>query len=251
MAMKLLPARRGRPQKFGRPSRAVTLTLPEDVISALSGVDEDLSRAVVGLAQPLVADVVAPAPAELTKYGDSAVIVVKPIETLRKMAGVTLVPLPDGRALISLDESTTAYEFELRLRDLIDSGKNLEARERAVLTAISRILRAARQTKGLTVHERSIIVLQSTRHRRIAGESLSILLSAMALTACTSGAAPTQPSTPAPVTPTLTAPANEMPPDHQTADHGGARASDRQWHIDSRRNEDLRVPRTGLGAALR
>jgi hypothetical protein len=213
--MKLLPARRGRPQKFGRPSRAVTLTLPEDVISALSGVDEDLSRAVVELALPLVADGVMHAPAELTKYGDSAVIVVKLIETLRMMPGVTLVPQPDGRALISLDESTTAYEFELRLRDRIDAGKNLDARERAVLMAISRILRAARQTKGPTVHQRSIIVLQSTRHRRTAGESLSILFSAIALTACTSGAAPTQPSTPAPVTPTLTAPAAEMPPDDQ------------------------------------
>jgi hypothetical protein len=214
--MKLVPARRGRPQKFGRPSRAVTLTLPEDVIAALSGVDEDLSRAVVELARPLAADVVARAPAELTKYGDSAVVVVKPIESLRTMPGVTLVPLPDGRALISFDESMTAYEFELKLRDLIDSGKDLDVRERAVLTAIGRILRAARQTKGLTVHQRSIIVLQSTRHRRIGGDLLSILFSAVALAACTSGGAPTQPSALAPpVTLTLTAPANEMPSDDQ------------------------------------
>jgi hypothetical protein len=138
------------------------------------------------------------------------------------MPGVTLVPLPDGRALISLDESTTANEFELRLRDFIDSGRNLDARERAVLTAISRILRAARQSKGLTVHQRSIIVLQSTRHRRTAGESLSILFSAIALTACTSSA-PNQPSTSAPVTPTLTAPANEMPPDDQQLATGAVR----------------------------
>ena len=40
-------SRRGRPRKFVRPSRAVTVTLPDDVIAALQGVDVDLSRAVV------------------------------------------------------------------------------------------------------------------------------------------------------------------------------------------------------------
>jgi hypothetical protein len=183
MAMKLIPARRGRPQKFGRPARAVTLTLPEDVIAALSAMDDDLSRAVVELSQPLVADVVARPVAELAKYGDSAVIVVKPLEAIGRIRGVTLVPLPDGRALISLDESMTAYEFELKLRDLVDTDKVLDERERAALKTISDILRSARQTKGLTVHQRSIIVLQSTRHRRIAGQLLTLLLSAATFTA--------------------------------------------------------------------
>ena len=212
MAMKLLPARRGRPQKFGRPAHAVTLTLPEDVIAALSAIDEDLSRAVVELSQPLVADVVARPAAELAKYGDSAVIVIKPLAALSRIPGVTLVPLPDGRALISLDESMTAYEFELKLRDLVDTGKALNERERAALNTISGILRSARQTKGLTVHQRSIIVLQSNRHRRIAGQFLSLLFSAVTLAACSSPSAPTPPATPPPpVTPTLTAPANDQP----------------------------------------
>ena len=178
MPLKLAPVRRGRPQKFGRPARAVTLTLPEDVIAALSAVDEDLSRAVVQVCQPLVADVVAHPVAELAKYGDSAVIVVKPLPALTRLPGVTLVPLPDGRALISLDESMSSYEFELKLRDLVDTGKSLDDRERAALKTIGDMLRSARQTKGLVVHQRNIIVLQSTRHRRIAGQLLSILLSA-------------------------------------------------------------------------
>ena len=69
--MKLVRSRRGRPQKFGRPSRALTLTLPEDVIAALISINDDVSRAVVGLVQPLNADVVPRPPAELSKYGDS------------------------------------------------------------------------------------------------------------------------------------------------------------------------------------
>ncbi len=34
--------RRGRPRKFSRPARAITLTLPEDTIAALRGIDRDL-----------------------------------------------------------------------------------------------------------------------------------------------------------------------------------------------------------------
>jgi len=168
VAIKLIKARRGRPQKFGRPSRAVTLTLPDDVIAALTGVDDDLSRAVVRLSQPLLADVVTRPPAELSKYGDSAVIVIKRLPALQRLPGVSLVPLPDGRALISLDDAMTVHEFELMLADTIDGGTDVGPWERSALASIREIVKSARQSKGITVHQRNIIVLQSTRHRRIA-----------------------------------------------------------------------------------
>jgi hypothetical protein len=168
MAMKLVRPARGRPRKFGRPSRAVTLTLPEDVIAVLGSIDDDLSRAVVNLTQPLLADVVSRAPAELEKYGDSAVIVVRPATALKSVPGVELVPLPDGRALISLDGSVTVHELELRLRDAIAEG-GLQRGDLSVLGSIADILKTARRTKGLAVLERSIIVLQSAQNRRILG----------------------------------------------------------------------------------
>jgi hypothetical protein len=164
--MKLVRPRRGRPQKFGRPSRAVTLTLPDDVIAALTDVDNDLSRAVVRLSQPLVTDVVIRPPAELSKYGDSAVIVIKPLPALNRIAGVSLVPLPDGRALISVDETMNVHEFELRLRDAIDESKALEPWERSGMSAVCEILKSARQSRSIAVNQRSIIVLQSTRRQR-------------------------------------------------------------------------------------
>jgi len=168
VAIKLLKMRRGRPRKFGRPSRAVTVTLPDDVIAALSGVDDDLSRAIVQLSQPLLRDVVIRPPAELSKYGDSAVIVIKRLPTLNRMPGVSLVPLPDGRALISLDETMSVHEFELKLDDAIVGATDLEPRERSAMSSIREILKSARLSKAITVHQRNIIVLQSTRHRRIA-----------------------------------------------------------------------------------
>jgi hypothetical protein len=161
--MKLVPAGRGRPRKFGRLARAITLTLPEDIIAALKAVDDDVSRAVVRLAQPLVTDVVARTPAELSRYGNRAVIMVKPATALGKIAGVTMVPLPDGRALIALD-GLSVDQFELHLRDAIENGQ-VDTRERAVLASIAEILRSARRAKGIAVGLRSIIVLQSTRRR--------------------------------------------------------------------------------------
>ena len=161
------PPRRGRPQKFGRPSRAVTVTLPEDVIAALGRIDADLGRAVVQLAQPLVHDVSPRPAAELTNFRDSAVIVTKRLRALERIPGVSLVPLPDGRGLISLEEAMSVYEFELKLRDVIESGSEIDAQERDALVAIGEILKAARTNKRIELHQRRIIVLQSTRHRRI------------------------------------------------------------------------------------
>ena len=164
MAIRLARPGPGRPQKFGRPARAVTLTLPEDVLTALLRLDDDVSRAVVRIAQPLAADVIPHAAAELSKHGDASVIVIRPIAALERIPGVTLVPMPDGRALISLDDSMTTYEFELKLRDVLDDG-NIDRADRSALQSILDILKSARQTRGVALQQRRIIVLQSTRRR--------------------------------------------------------------------------------------
>src|SRR6185436_16436456 len=108
----------GRPPKYGRPSRAVTVTLPEDVLARLSAVDADLGRAIVKLAErngtPRVSRV---RPAELATYGKHAVIIVNPAKALKRLAGVQLVPVGDGRALISLDRPHSIPQLELSVRD--------------------------------------------------------------------------------------------------------------------------------------
>lgn len=168
-ALELRRPRRGRPRKFGRPSHAITLTLPDDVIAALKSVDGDVSRAVVRVSQPAVSKSRSQPPAELAAYGGSAVIVIKPAATLERMAGVALVPLADGRALISLDEAMSVHEFELRLRDAEeDAGAATPAPELATVAAIIDILKRARRTRGLRIERRAIIVLRSPGRRRIA-----------------------------------------------------------------------------------
>jgi hypothetical protein len=156
--------RRGRPRKFDAPSKAVTLTLPEHVIETLGTIDTDLSRAVVRLAQSQSA----PGPlqaAELATFGRHAVIVVTPSKTLERHAGVTLVPLPDGRALISFPQSTSLADLELHLDDALRESR-LPAADRKVFAAVADILRSTRRSSTVALQQRHIIVLEAKRRPR-------------------------------------------------------------------------------------
>lgn len=158
---------RGRPPKYGRPSRAITLTLPEDVLIRLSAVDIDLGRAIVSLVErngkPVRVRVLRPA--EISAYGKHAVIVVNPVSVLKRLPGVQLVPIGNGRALISLDQPGTISQLELDVRDAIDRGEISEP-ERQTLEGIADILRQARRSRRVAIEERTIIVLESKRSSR-------------------------------------------------------------------------------------
>src|SRR5690349_15349854 len=104
-AMPELPIhKRGRPMKYGREARPVTVTLPVDVLSRLGGTGHDVGEAIVKLVERHAPRrPAAQRGPELTTYGTHAVIVVTPTKVLKRLAGVQLVPIGDGRALIALD----------------------------------------------------------------------------------------------------------------------------------------------------
>jgi len=162
-AMKLGP---GRPMKYGRASRAVTLTLPDDVIERLAATDIDLGRAIVALAErhgkPRARRL---RHAEIASYGNHAVIVVTPAKELKRLPGVQLVPVGDGRALIALEPPYSVPQLELDLRDVLERG-DVTGLERETLDAIADILRQSRQSTRVSLEERTIIVLEPKRHRR-------------------------------------------------------------------------------------
>ena len=165
-SVEALGPRRGRPRKFMAPSRAVTLTLPDHVIDALGAMDADLSRAIVRLTQPELAKQ-PHAPAELIRFGQRAVIVVNPTRTLEVRTGVTLVPLPDGRALISFDEPLSPAQLELTIEDAI-AERGLSPLDRKIFKSIADILRSARRSTDVTLQQRNIIVIESRRPSRAA-----------------------------------------------------------------------------------
>jgi hypothetical protein len=155
----------GRPRKFGRASRAVTVTLPEDALARLASIDPDLGRAIVAsvdrMARPRAR--ITP-PAELATFGKHAVILVTPIKALKRIAGVELIPIGRNRALIALDGAHQIPRLELDIRDAIErNGTNPV--ERRALESLADILRDARLSHRLTVEERTIIVLESRRRR--------------------------------------------------------------------------------------
>jgi hypothetical protein len=158
---------RGRPRKYGRPARAITLTLPEDVLAQLRAVDTDLGRAIVKIVErePARRRVPAISPAAIARYGRHAVIVVPPVKPLKRLPGVQLVPMGNGRCLISLDPRHSVAQLEIDIRDALARG-GMTSLERETLEAIAGILRDARISHLATPEERTIIVLESGRHRR-------------------------------------------------------------------------------------
>jgi hypothetical protein len=152
--------------KYGRPTRSVTLTLPTDTIAALKSIDADLGQATVKLAaarvvsrqrEPLVA---------LEHYGNRAVIVVRPVAALKRLAGIELIPLGDRDiALIALTEPLTIAQFELRVQDALET-QHLTGDDRRALLGLTEILKEARRSGHTALAERTIIVLEDERPRR-------------------------------------------------------------------------------------
>jgi hypothetical protein len=163
MTDELAPARRGRPRKFVRPSRPVTVTLPEDVIATLRAIDADIGRAIVRLAEPH-AGATPEGPAVLRTFGARSVIIVPRNTLLGERTGVELVPLPDGRALIAFDERLSAPQIELRVADAVADAA-LPAADRALFESLGGILRDIRRSSTLRLRERRILVVHRRRAR--------------------------------------------------------------------------------------
>ena len=100
----------------------------------------------------------------MASYGNHAVILVPEVKALRRMRGVQLVPVGEGRALIALEQPHSVAQLELDLRDALDRAK-FQPGEKPVLESVAEILRSARQSHALTMVERSIIVLEGRRRR--------------------------------------------------------------------------------------
>jgi hypothetical protein len=164
--MDLMKQRRGRPKKYGRPSRAFTVTLPEDVLARLGSIHTDLGRAIVEVVERKASDLPrVPRPAEIASYGNRSVIVVTPVKALKRLTGVQLVPVGNGRALISLERPHSIPQLELDIRDAIDRD-GIGGSEKATLEAIADILRGARLSRRVSLEARTIIVLESKPARR-------------------------------------------------------------------------------------
>ena len=150
------------------------MTLPEDVIAALSESGrgrEPRNRADRPAAHGRRRATRARRARRNT--ATAAVIVIRPVAALERIPGVTLVPMPDGRALISLDDAMSVSR--VRAEAARRAGRTPAASDRtdrSVMTSIPDILKTARQTRSIALHQRRIIVLavdEAAAHRSLPG----------------------------------------------------------------------------------
>jgi hypothetical protein len=156
--------KRGRPSKFGRASRLVALTLPEDVIRGLRRVHPDLAWAVVSLFEKR-----APIPqahlhadAELVNIGERESLIVISRAAFKELPGVDITPLDDERAFLALDPGCGIGDLEQAVVHRLGSPAIGED-ERRTLRGFRRRLQGWRRNRDLRIYTRAIIVIDRVR----------------------------------------------------------------------------------------
>jgi hypothetical protein len=155
----LVPAKRGRPLKFGRPTQLLTISLPADVVAWLRKLDPDPAWAIVSLFERATKKTRgALRTAELVQLpGKRALILVRP-DVFSGLSGVSVVPLSDGRGFLALDSGRGIADLEVAVVDKLDAPA-LAAEQRAALSDVRQLLRDWRQ-QGLQFVTRSILVVE-------------------------------------------------------------------------------------------
>lgn len=154
------PTKRGRPLKFGRPTRPLSISLPEDVIAWLESLDPDPAWAIVSLfdrSRQRTATHSQELPAELVQLpGKRALIIVSP-DVFDGLDGVSVIRLSDGRGFLALQAGKGYADLELAVADQIDAP-GVSPQRRQELGNIRRQLREWRLS-GLRFESRSILVV--------------------------------------------------------------------------------------------
>jgi len=156
---------RGRPSKFGRPSRVVAVTLPHDAVERLRRINRDLGWAIMTLL-----DKEAPAPVqrtgrdgepdvELVAVADRRSMIVINRELIRHLPGVNIIPLRGNRAFVALDIDRGMSDLELAVTDRLDEP-TLDRDEVRGLEELRAQLTSWRRDHDLKFHRRAIIVVE-------------------------------------------------------------------------------------------
>jgi len=170
--------KRGRPSKFGRPSQLVAVTLPAEVVRGLRGMHPDLAWAIVSMFEAASADTTRGNGArpeqheqtELVHIGDSNCLIIVNTATVKKLPGVEIVPMGDGRAFLALEPGCGLADLETAVLDRFGVTERGTA-ERRALDHFRRQIRDWRQDKGLKFHTRAIIVAERVRSPRTRAKS--------------------------------------------------------------------------------
>jgi hypothetical protein len=153
--------RRGRPHKYGRPSRVVALTLPHEVIEALRASHSDLGWAIVRLVEKTHGRRRGKPPAsgvQLVEVGGGASLIVVDPAFIQHLPAVQMVPLSEAEAFLALAPGRGMADLEIAVVDQLERLK-AGSPERRAAEKLRQQLRAWRRDPRLTFESRSIILV--------------------------------------------------------------------------------------------
>ena len=153
--------RRGRPPKYGQPSKVVAVTLPQDVTEILRGLHSDLGWAIVTLVEKTrrgAPPASPPAEAELVDVGEGQKLIVINSAVFRPLTGVQMIPLSGTQAFLALAPGRGMADLELAVLDRLERPMASE-RERRALERLRDQLRRWRRDPHLQFQTRSIILV--------------------------------------------------------------------------------------------
>lgn len=154
--------KRGRPPKFGRPGRVVAVTLPTEVVRGLRRINTDLAWAIVQLFQHGANGFAAKQPprpdSELVAVANGRSLIVVNRDVLKRLPGVSVIPLHDDRAFLAFDRDASIADLELALIERL-KNRTVGARERKALSDLRAHVHRWRHDPKLHCEMRSIIVV--------------------------------------------------------------------------------------------
>ena len=140
----------GRPPKFAKPSRPVTVTLPESTLSDLRHISLDRSRAIVELTKKVLGgkgngtqlvEIV-----EMAK--NTGLVVVGPSRALRQIPFLRLVEVAPARYLLAVDQGHNFHSLEIAIIDALEDKQ--EERERELMTQLLGHIKGLRKAQRVS-----------------------------------------------------------------------------------------------------
>ena len=153
---KIKSAPRGRPRKFGEPSKPITVRLPERVLGILNALDPDRARAIAKLAHAHVNTdgQGAARPVRLIEFEPGhALIVVRPSAMLRRIPWLRLVEIAPASSILVLPMGMSLENLEIEIVELLESLAAAHESERPLLEELRALIADLRREKRMTKSE--------------------------------------------------------------------------------------------------
>jgi hypothetical protein len=134
----------GRPKKFGRPTRAFYLVLPEDTVAKLRLLDGDMATAIVKFVEGTPLNTLPDGVDVTALTQEKTLLWVGEVPTLKTWPGILLAPVEPGRNLLVLESHYNLCTFELELRDAL-ADHTIHPEDLPILLKLADILRNLRR----------------------------------------------------------------------------------------------------------